>query len=572
MRSYQLLFLALVVSGDSPRPSHAQESAPRFDRRWFYAPQNLLVDKSVDEVVTLIDRAARAGYNGVVLADYKFNILDRMPPNYFQNVARVRGAAKAAKVEIIPAIFPIGYSDGILAHDPNLAEGLPVVDAPFHVKGREATAVVDPSTMIANGDLEQHRGDAFVAFGFQDDPGKATVIDRTVVHQGSRSCRMQDVAKNSSTGNARLVQRVKVRPHACYRLSCWVKTKDLVFPGGFHLLALGAGPGNRQLTFHEGGLQPTQDWTFAEVVFNSLDEREVNIYAGLWAGKTGTLWLDDLKLEEVSLVNILRRDGCPLVVAAADGRATYEEGRDFEPVRDPQLGVIPYAGLFDFRHAGPTIRLTRGSRIRDGEDLRVSWYHPVSTHGSQMMCCLTDPKVYDVLHDQARRVNELFHAETFLMSHDEIRVANWCRACRARRMAPGALLADNTRRCLEILKAVSPRARVAVWSDMYDPFHNAVDHYYLVNGSLKESWKGLAANVLIVNWNGGKAKDTLKWFADRGHDQVLAGYYDVDDLTNLREWTAAARGVPRVVGFMYTTWEHKYGWLEKYGEAIRTHR
>src|SRR5206468_3730138 len=76
--------------------------------------------------------------NGLVLADYKFNILDRMPEKYFKNVARVKDAAAAAKIEIIPTVFPVGYSDGLLAHDPNLAEGLPVRDAPFVVKGREA--------------------------------------------------------------------------------------------------------------------------------------------------------------------------------------------------------------------------------------------------------------------------------------------------------------------------------------------------------------------------------------------------------------------------------------------------
>src|SRR5262249_19195425 len=81
----------------------------RYERRWVYASHNLLVDENVDRLIGLIERAAKAGYNGVVLADYKFNILDQMPGRYFRNVARVRTAASAAKVEIIPAIFPIGY-------------------------------------------------------------------------------------------------------------------------------------------------------------------------------------------------------------------------------------------------------------------------------------------------------------------------------------------------------------------------------------------------------------------------------------------------------------------------------
>ena len=90
-------------------------------------------------------------------------------------------------------------------------------------------------------------------------------------------------------------------------------------------------------------------------------------------------------------------------------------------------------------------------------------------------------------------MNELFKPKTFFMSHDEIRVANWCRACQDRKLSPGQLLADNVRRCIEILKTESPRARIVVWSDMFDPNHNAVDKYYLVNGTLKGSWEGLSA-------------------------------------------------------------------------------
>ena len=53
---------------------------------------------NVDDALALIARASKAGYNGVVLADYKFNILERMPPKYFKNVARVKDAATAAGV------------------------------------------------------------------------------------------------------------------------------------------------------------------------------------------------------------------------------------------------------------------------------------------------------------------------------------------------------------------------------------------------------------------------------------------------------------------------------------------
>ena len=158
------------------------------------------------------------------------------------------------------------------------------------------------------------------------------------------------------------------------------------------------------------------------------------------------------------------------------------------------------------------------------------------------------------------------------MSHDEIRVANWCKACRDRKLTPGQLLAENVRQCTTILKSVNPNARIFVWSDMFDPTHNAVDSYYLVNGSLKGSWEGLPRDVIIANWNGGKARESLAFFAGRGHRQLIAGYYDVDDLSNFQTWDSAARDVKGIIGFMYTTWASKFGLLEKYAEAMKRNR
>jgi hypothetical protein len=258
-----------------------------------------------------------------------------------------------------------------------------------------------------------------------------------------------------------------------------------------------------------------------------------------------------------------------LTVKSADGRTTYVEGRDFEPVVDPQLGQNPWPGEYEFGHPGPSITLTAGSRMKVGDRLHVSWYHPVIIHGNSVMCCLSEPKLEQILRDQARRVNQLFRPKSFFMSHDEFRVGNWCYACQSRKMTPGQLLADNVKMCTGILKSINPRARIFVWSDMFDPHHNAVDKYYLVNGTLKGSWEGIPRDVIIANWNGGKARESLTFFASRGHRQLIAGYYDVNDLSNFEQWNAAARGVSGVIGFMYTTWQSRYDLLERYAQAMR---
>jgi hypothetical protein len=559
-RGFVMVFMFGVAA--FPSRAAAEDAAPRFQQRWFYASHNLLVDKNADTLIGLIERAGKSGYNGVVLADYKFNILGKMPLHYFQNVARVQKAAEAAKIEIIPTLFPIGYSAGLLAHDPNLAEGVPVKEAPFVVKGAQVTLVPDPAARLLNGDLEDVKDDRFARFSFQDDPGRRTIADHEVFHGGKVSCRMQD----GPSVNCRLSQRVKVRPHACYRLSAWVKTRDLQLKGEFKLVALGVARASRPLSFFDQHLKPTQDWTQVDVTFNSFEETELQIMAGIWGSQSGTLWIDDLQLDELALVNVLRRDGCPLVVASADG-TIYEEGKDYLAVRDDKLGGVPNRGDYSYRHPGPVLRLTDNSRIQDGQKLKVSWYHPILTHEYQVMCCLSDPKVHEQLRDQAKRVNDLLKPTTLFMAHDEIRVAGWCQACERSGKTPGALLAANLARCVEIIKEVNPKAKIVVWSDMFDPNHNAVDNYYLCNGTMAESWKGLPADVIVANWNGGKAAASLKWFAERGNAQVIAGYYD-GGLDNFKKWTAAAKGLPKVNGFMYTTWQNKYDLLEEYGKAM----
>jgi hypothetical protein len=104
---------------------------------------------------------------------------------------------------------------------------------------------------------------------------------------------------------------------------------------------------------------------------------------------------------------------------------------------------------------------------------------------------------------------------------------------------------------------------------MFDPFHNAVKGpYYLVNGPYTNSWDGLEKDVLIVNWNDGKRDESLKFFADRGNPQLIAGYYD-NDLSEFSKWIESGKKVKGVVGYMYTTWRNDYSAIEQFAKMAR---
>ena len=73
----------------------------------------------------------------------------------------------------------------------------------------------------------------------------------------------------------------------------------------------------------------------------------------------------------------------------------------------------------------------------------------------------------------------------------------------------------------------------------------------------------------ISDWNGDKASDSLRWFADRGHQQRIAGYYDAP-VEGVGKWQAAAKRVRGLEGIMVTTWQNDYRQREAFAKACQS--
>jgi hypothetical protein len=535
--SQRITAFVLVVFSLLPRSSAAQETPAR--QLWLYYPTNLLVEKNVDKLQDIWGRAAKAGYTHVLLADSKFSRLGEMDSRYFKNVERVRKIAADLKLALVPAVFSIGYSNDLLSRNPNLAEGLPVRDAPFVVKDGVATLEPDPAVKF-NAKF------SFVDESVKLDPaaGVATVADHS--------------------SNARMNQKLKLISYRHYHVRVDVKTEN--YTGQPEVKALA---GAWSLNWTNLGVKHTQDWTTHHVTFNSLGNSDVAVYFGVWGKATGKLQWRNWRIEEVGLLNVLRREGTPVVVQTQDGKL-LEEGKDYEPIKDPKMGVVPYAGEYEVYHDSPPIRMK--DHFADGTKLRVSWYHPHIIYDSQVSCCPSDPGTNRVIADQAKRMKELWSGGVggWMMSHDEIRVLNQDESCRKSGQTPGQILAGNAKFCADLLTDTG--RPIHVWNDMFDPFHNAVKGpYYLVNGDYAGAWEGLDRSVTVVNWNFAKRDQSLKFFADRGHKQVLAGYYDhAPEQINL--WLDSAAKVNGVVGVMYTTWKSDYSNVEKFARLVKEHR
>lgn len=558
------ILIALVV-GD------ASAIAGTLEHRWLYLSTNLLVDKNVAEATALIDRAAKAGYTGVVLTDSKFMRWDNLPERYAANARRVRDACRANKLALIACVCPIGYSNDLLSRDPNLAEGLPVKDAPFVARGGKLVPH-DTALHLVNGGFEQSKNDRPAGWQFVDQPGKISFLDAAVRYEGRTSLRMQDIERYDPVhGHGRACQKLAVRPFHYYHVSAAVKTHGVV---GGEIRMFAMAENGAVLSYYQPPIARTQDWKRVDMTFNSLEAEQVNLYFGIWGGRQGTLWWDDVRIEPAGLGNVVRRDGAPLQATSADGKTVFQEGRDFDHARDPLLGMTPYAGAFNVWHDPPLPTLPPGSRIAEGEQVRLSYFHTAIIHQDQVMCCMAEPKLYEILGWQITEVRRHLQPDGYFLQHDEIRVQGWDESCRRSGKTPGELLADNVRQCVQRIRAADPGKPIYVWSDMFDPAHNAAPRgrYYLVRGDgpWTGSWKGLDREVGVVNWNSDRAQrmQSLQHFAALGNRQILAGYYD-GPVSAITGWLHDAQSVPGVNGTMYTTWRHEYGEIEAFARQVQ---
>jgi hypothetical protein len=514
-------------------------------------------DSDVAEITRVLETAGQHHLNGAVVS-FGLDSLCKHPPDYFRRLDQIKKACEDNHLELIPSIFSVGYGGGALSHDRNLAEGLPVTDAPFLVKGSEARLEVTNSTRVLNGDFEEFSGNKFKSFNFHDQPGEISFPDTEIRHSGKASIRLENFTANQH-GHGRVMQTIKVQPHRCYRFTLWVKTEGLQPARAFRTLVLA---GDRELAPREFHVPATSDWRRVSMLFNSLSFDQVSLYAGLWGGKAGKVWLDDWSVEEVAPINVLHRPGTPVTVRSDDGSTTFIEGKDYATLKDPNLQ--PW---HEDKEALP-LKILPGSRIHDGDRLRVSWYHSMIIHDSQVGVCMAEPALYEIYDHEAKLLAEKVQPRSILLNMDEIRMGGTCKACEGRNM--GELLGECITKQAAILRAHIPSAEIYIWSDMLDPNHNAHGNYYLVNGDYTGSWQHVPRNLIMAVWGGEPREKSLRFFADQGFRTLVACYYDADDLTDVKGWLDIAAPLRKVRGFMYTPWQKKYALLPDFGDLLHT--
>ena len=502
----------------------AGASAGTMDERWVYVTDPIVSEDCVERISNAVVTAKAGGMNGMLL-EGNLDFYRNWPYERCKWFKRIKQICDDAGIEIIPAIWGLGYG-GMQSYDLNLVEGVPVEGVPFVVEGTNAV--------------------------FDEAAAKTMELDTKSGFQ-----RIEDYR--------RLIKKVSVTPHRRYRYSFEFRTKGLKGSQPFRVLAVNAKvKGFFEQETLKVDYRPTQDWTPCELKFCSSDCDSYYLYIGFMRGwQEGDFELRNVKLTEVAPSQVVQRPGTPRRLRNAATGEVYEEGRDY---------TVPNMTYPMTRQDRPMVKLALppGSRVKAGDRLIFDSYTPPVANGGQVSTCLSDPKLYEAFADSAAQIEELLHPKKWFFSMDEFRNGGTCAACKARGMTMAEMYGDAVTKAFGIVRKVHPGADVYIWSDMLDPNHNAVKHYYNCVGSFEESWKYVPKDLIICCWYGEKADISMPFFSSHGFRTLAAAYYDEKPpFKYSRKWRDVVLDTKGALGIMYTTWKKSYGDLPAFCDMLK---
>lgn len=555
---FATLFLSLTICT-------AFAQAPPHPQLWVWASMALTSTAGVQSAKSLIDQAAADGYTGIAFADPSFSFMSDSfwPQQNVQYMAQVMSYAAQKGLNVTAMAAPYGHSNDALETNPNWGEAQRVFGTQYRVDPTGTyLQPINSFPGLANSNFEAGQVDWFDL----DDPGVS--LDSTVGYNDSSSALI-----SNPSGNARIRQLTTLIPWRQYHLQFFYKTAN--FSGYPSIYLFDAG--NFSTTRLNTGFSVTgnNDWTEVDYTFDSQATTSAYLYMGIWGGASGSIWFDDIQISETGLIYVARRGGTPLSVYDPSAGTVFTEGSDFNPVSDPQMTASKWP-FYNSYHQPPTVTLPVGTKLRPGQIVAINAYDIFPEPGSyDVGLCLTEPAIATWLTQNAQSIASVLPlGGGYFMQYDEMWQMNSCADCRAKNMTAGQLLASQVGQAIQVYNTVSPGAPLYVWSDMFDPYHNATPNYGYVEGDLTGSWTGLPASVTIMNWNLANLTESLTWFSGVGasqrvpHPQIIAGYYDSGNGANSANTELnQAKGIPGIQGLMYTTWNPDYSQMQAFANA-----
>jgi len=218
----------------------------------------------------------------------------------------------------------------------------------------------------------------------------------------------------------------------------------------------------------------------------------------------------------------------------------------------------------------PPPAVLSNSRLHEGQSVLMDYYSAALTRDGGPALCVNTPKAKALLKQQIERSIGIIHPHFLFLSDSEDRVMGWDPACEATGLNAAGLLSKLVRDETAMAKAIDPSIQIVLYNDMFDPFQNSKDTYYLDKGGTAGSINGVPKDTIFVNWNFPHTIESLNFFSRLGYRQIIFGFYDNrDGAIPIDKWEKMVSGIPGIKGFGYASWIQDYSQLGQfYHEAM----
>lgn len=544
------LLAATVLLAASIVPRSTETAEPnwvaRFQYRLFLLQNTALAsDAELTSAKEQLRLAAITGYNGVVLAATANLVQPQLAgEEYRARLAAIGEEAGRLQLGLIPSVMPFDRGDLAIPSDPHMAEGIPIRDVLYVVRGGEAFLQPDPPVALADPGFELPVGGAGSGWQAADaGPHRLVGVDTSQALHGNSSLCLSNEAQPKTSLTYSVRQTVRIPAFRLFRVRIAFKPKDA---GDAETLFLAAYQGGRYLTAIRYA-QPAGPgrWHRHGLVFGSFRGGDTEIRIGIYEGqgKAHRIWVDEVGFEELGATNILRRPGCPVVVRNERGRA-YTEGHDYKFI-GAEAPRWQAATGFEASDEPVRIIIPPKSTIRNGERLRVSYYSPFCHFARLAPLCLNYDRVYDFFLSGIGPLKKALAPVAYHLATEYIATANWDQVCVGTKKTPGGQWGDSLKRQIKILSQDSVPPLCFVRSEMYESWNNPYKDYCVCNGTFEDAVRYLPNNVIVINANYAREEaKSPRFFASAGYRQVIAG------ATGVGEWMQANAEMPGIVGVM----------------------
>ena len=550
-----MLLLCLASILLSARCQSPAQTSPVMTYRWFQLEVNLLKPGDLDKALKTIEAASVAGYNGVIFKDSTLQSGAKYSPAYITALSQVTAEAKKMSVEFIPSVAPIGSATGLLQGKLSLAESMPYKNVHFTVTGGHLKPS-DPVGPITNGGFDTIAGDLPTGFKAAAHPGVAAFLDTAVKHAGAGALRIEAQATIQPANQVMYEQSVSVVPWHQYRLGIWTKTataqKALVTLKPLSTTGV-------LLAYHNWVNTP--DWAKSVMVFNSQDNTQINIQLLVQPmAANAKIWIDDLAIEDVGILNITRRDDCPLVIRGDDG-TIYNEYVDVDDVNDTFIPPGTTTPQLDITHDPKPPIVLGNSRLRETQQIVMDYYAAILVDNKPTIC-FNSPPARALLRSEIKRVIALTHPHFMFFDIANVKALGWDPGCENTAKTTGEMLSDFLKNETANVHAIDPKIKISTYTNMYDPNANSKDSYFYAKGGTSGSIIGVPKDTIFLNDNFANGLPSLGFFARLGYPQILLGFFDnAAEVPTIDKWEKTSTGLKGIMGFGYISPSGDYSHL-----------